>query len=245
MKCYGLIGRTLKHSFSKNYFTEKFEKEGLADYSYDNFELASVTEFPLLQKQHPDLKGLNITIPYKEEILQFLTHKNKVVEAIGACNCIRLEGEKLTGFNTDVVGFRKTLEPQLRQHHKKALILGTGGASKAIAYVLQELAINFQYVSRKKSATNLTYEDLDEDALKRHHLIINTTPLGTWPDVHACPLVPYHLVTPRHFLYDLIYNPVKTKFLLEGEKRGAQICNGYDMLIEQAEESWRIWNNKI
>lgn len=243
MKRYGLIGRTLKHSFSKNYFTKKFEEDGLSDYSYENFELEAIKEFPLLLTRNPDIRGLNVTIPYKEEVLPFLTDKNEVVAKIGACNCIKLEGEKLIGFNTDVVGFDKSLKQQLRPHHKKALILGTGGASKAIAYVLQQADIEFDFVSRKRAENILGYENLSEEILSSHHLIINTTPLGMWPNVDASPPVPYEFLTPNHFLFDIIYNPAKTQFLEEGEKRGAQICNGYDMLIEQAEESWRIWNS--
>lgn len=242
MNRYGLIGRTLTHSFSKNYFTKKFEAEGLSDYTYHNFELTTINEFPLLLKQRPDVKGLNVTIPYKEDVLQFLTGKNEIVEEIGACNCIRIEGENLIGFNTDVIGFQKSLAPQLKPCHKKALILGTGGASKAIAYVLGQAGIEYNFVSRKKSTNGLGYEDLGEAIISSHHLIINTTPLGMWPNVDADPPVPYQFLTPKHFLFDIIYNPVKTKFLAEGEKQGAQICNGYDMLIEQAEESWRIWN---
>jgi shikimate dehydrogenase len=242
MKQYGLIGRTLTHSFSKKYFAEKFEKEGLSDYSYDNFELQTIEGFSLLLQQNRALKGLNITIPYKEDVLQFLTDKNAMVEEIGACNCIKIEGGELIGYNTDVIGFRNSLEPQLKPHHKKALILGKGGASKAIAYVLQQLAIDYNFVSRKKGQNELGYEDLGEDVVSNHQVIINTTPLGMFPNVDADPPVPYRFITPKHFLFDLIYNPVKTKFLEEGEKQGAQICNGYQMLIEQAEESWRIWS---
>lgn len=241
MMRYGLLGRTLTHSFSKRYFTNKFEKENLRGYTYDNFELLTIEEFPSLLSAHPDLKGLNVTIPYKEDVLQFLTDKNEIVSEIGACNCIKIDGDKLTGFNTDVIGFKKTVEPHLKQHHKKALILGTGGASKAIGYVLQKLGIDYNCVSRRKGTNELGYEDLDEALLSTHHLVVNTTPLGMWPNVDADPPVPYEFLTPKHFLYDVIYNPAKTKFLSEGEKRGAQICNGHQMLIEQAEESWRIW----
>jgi shikimate dehydrogenase len=243
MKRYGLIGRTLKHSFSKSYFTKKFEKESLSDCTYDNFELATIDEFSLLLTRNSDVKGLNVTIPYKEDILPFLTDKNEIVANIGACNCIKLEDEKLIGFNTDVVGFSKTVKPQLQPHHKKALILGTGGASKAIGYVLQQVGIKYIFVSRKKAANTVNYEALDEEILSSHHLIINTTPLGMWPEVDVSPAVPYQFLTQKHFLFDIIYNPAKTKFLAEGEKRGSQICNGYEMLIEQAEESWRIWNS--
>ena len=177
MKRYGLIGRTLTHSFSKTYFTKKFAEEGIADCSYENFELKMIDEFPQLIRSNPDIKGLNITIPYKEEVLRFLTGKNEIVEAIGASNCIKIDAGSIVGYNTDAPGFRKTLEPQLKQHHKKALILGTGGASKAIRYVLQELGIEYQLVSRRKEKEACSYEDINSDVLSDHHLIINTTPL--------------------------------------------------------------------
>lgn len=228
--------------FSKSYFTKRFEEEGLSDYTYDNFELAAIDEFPLLLKQYPDIKGLNITIPYKEDVLRFLTQKDEMVDKIGACNCIKIEGANLIGYNTDVAGFRRSLEPQLKPHHKRAVILGTGGASKAICYALNKLGIEYCLVSRSKRKGGFDYEDLNEEVFSEYHLIINTTPLGMFPDVNAVPPLPYQFLTPQHFLFDIIYNPAKTKFLAEGEKRGAQICNGYDMLIGQAEESWRIWN---
>lgn len=242
MKRYGLIGRTLKHSFSKDYFTKKFAEKNITDCAYENFELKSIEEFPLLFSSHLNIKGLNITIPYKEEVVQFLTEKNEIVEAIGACNCIKVDGENLRGYNTDVIGFRKTLEPQLKPHHKKALILGTGGASKAIQYVLLQLEIEYLLVSRRKEEGQCSYEDIGDEVLSDHHLIINTTPLGMYPNIDADPPIPYQFLSNKHFLFDLIYNPAKTKFLAEGEKYGAQISNGYEMLIHQAEESWRIWN---
>jgi shikimate dehydrogenase len=245
MKRYGLIGRTLKHSFSKDFFAKKFAEENIADCSYENFELKTIEEFPLLFSGHPDIKGLNITIPYKEKVVQFLTNKNDIVEAINACNCIKVDGDKLSGYNTDVIGFRKTLEPQLKPYHKKALILGTGGASKAIRYVLEQLSIQYQLVSRRKEKGNYSYEEIGDDIFADHHLIINTTPLGMYPNVDAAPPIPYQLLTSKHFLFDLVYNPAKTKFLIEGEKLGAQISNGYEMLIHQAEESWKIWNTNL
>lgn len=242
MKRYGLLGRTLTHSFSKNFFAKKFEEEGIKDVAYENFELKAIEELPQLLSKHPDLKGLNVTIPYKEDVVQYLAEKNEIVEGIGACNTIRIDGDKLFGYNTDVIGFRKSLEPQLRPHHKKALVLGTGGASKAICYVLNGLGVETQLVSRKKGEGQCGYEDLGEELLSTHHLVVNTTPLGMYPNVDTDPPVPYEFITSQHFLFDLIYNPPKTKFLLEGEKRGAQICNGLQMLVQQAEESWRIWS---
>jgi shikimate dehydrogenase len=243
MRRYGLIGRTLKHSFSKSYFTKKFDENRISDCVYDNFELSNITELPLLFTKHGDLKGLNVTIPYKEEVLPYLTSVNEVVQAIGACNCIKVEGDQLRGYNTDVVGFRNSLEPKLQPHHQKALVLGTGGAAKAIQYVLQKLGIEHAMVSRRKTELTLGYEDVGDAILAEYHLVINTTPLGMYPNVDARPPVPYEFITPKHFLFDIIYNPEKTKFLQEGEKRGAQIANGYEMLIGQAEESWRIWND--
>lgn len=242
MKRYGLLGRTLKHSFSKDYFTKKFAAEGVNDAVYDNFELPHIEGFPLLLRENPQLKGVNVTIPYKEEVLPYLTEQTGVVTAIGACNCIKIDGDKLTGYNTDAVGFRRSLEPQLKPHHQKALVLGTGGASKAICYALAQLGISYRLVSRNPKSDQWRYEDLTEEVLSNYNLIINTTPVGTYPAVDDAPPLPYQFLTSKHFLFDLVYNPAKTKFLAEGEKRGAQICNGHQMLIEQAEESWRIWS---
>ena len=241
MKRYGLLGRTLKHSFSQGYFTKKIAEQGINDAVYQNFEIATIEELPQLLRSYPDLKGLNVTIPYKEHVLAYLAEKTALVQAIGACNCIKIEDGKLTGYNTDAVGFRKSLEPQLKPHHKKALVFGTGGASKAVTFVLQELGIEHRLVSRKKTAGQVDYDDITEDVISEYHLLVNTTPLGMYPAVDVAPPIPFDFVTPKHFLFDLIYNPAKTKFLGEGEKRGAQICNGHQMLIEQAEESWRIW----
>lgn len=244
MKRYGLIGCTLSHSFSKSYFTKKFVENSLPDCVYDNFELNSIEEFPELLTTHRDIRGVNVTIPYKEDILPYLTSMNEVVQKIGACNCIKVEGEKLTGYNTDVVGFRDSLEPKLKQQHTKALILGTGGAAKAIQYVLQQLGIAYQLVSRNKTEATWSYEEVKEEVVAQYPLIINTTPLGMYPKTDAAPAIPYGALTPAHFLFDIVYNPEKTRFLEEGKKRGAQICNGYEMLIGQAEESWRIWSEE-
>jgi shikimate dehydrogenase len=241
MNRYGLIGRTLKHSFSQRYFTEKFEKEGLPDHVYQNFELQTINQFPELFRTFPDLRGLNVTIPYKEEVIPFLTQKNAIVEAIGACNCILVKGKELTGYNTDVIGFRKSLEPLLKPHHQKALIFGTGGASKAVMYVLEQLGIHYRFVSRNKTDGQYTYTDLNEEVLATHHLLINTTPLGMFPNVEAAPAIDYRQIGKQHLLFDLIYNPAKTRFLEEGERRGAIISNGEKMLIEQAEAAWELW----
>lgn len=243
MKRYGLLGRTLKHSFSQGYFSEKFRREGTADCVYQNFELANIAGLPSLLATHPDLEGLNVTIPYKEDVLPYLTEKTGLVEAVGACNCIKIEDGRLTGYNTDVAGFRHSIEPQLKPHHKKALILGTGGASKAVGYALSQLGIDYRLVSRRKQEGQCGYEDLGEGLLSEYLLLINTTPLGMYPNTDDDPPIPYAFITPNHFFFDLIYNPAKTKFLAEGERRGAQISNGHQMLVEQAEESWRIWKS--
>lgn len=243
MRRYGLIGYPLSHSFSQKYFTEKFQREHIAGCQYENFPIADIGEFPALIQQHPDLCGLNVTIPYKEKVIPFLSAQSEVVQAIGACNCIRIENGLLTGHNTDVVGFEKSLLPKLQPHHKKALVLGTGGAAKAVHYVLKKLGIEFIEVSRTPSGSKkISYEQVTEAVIKEHQLIINTSPLGMYPKVDECPPLPYHALTSQHYLFDLVYNPAKTLFLQKGEERGAAIENGADMLIIQAEESWNIWN---
>lgn len=242
MKRFGLIGKTLKHSFSKGFFEKKFSEEGITDCSYENFELPAISEFPNLIANNPGLKGLNVTIPYKEEVLQFLNSKNEIVETIGACNCIKVVNNELRGYNTDAVAFKNSLQKYLRPHHKCALILGSGGASKAVQYALKELGIDFIIVSRHKKENQLGYEDVGEERIQSHQIIINTTPLGMYPNVDQDPPLPYFALSSQHLLYDLTYNPPKTKFLQQGESNGAQIINGYEMLVAQAEESWRIWN---
>jgi shikimate dehydrogenase len=243
MKRFGLIGKTLKHSFSKNYFGKKFLEEGIKDCSYENFELSSIEEFPKLVNSVPGLRGLNVTIPYKEEVLSFLNFKNEIVTEVEACNCIKIMDGELYGYNTDVIAFKDSLQKQLQPHHKCALILGTGGASKAVQYALKQLGIDYLIVSRHKRENQLGYEDVGEDSIQKHQIIINTTPLGMYPNVDQDPPIPYDVLTPQHLLYDLVYNPLKTKFLAQGESRGAKIINGYEMLLAQAEESWRIWNS--
>lgn len=243
MRQYGLIGYPLSHSFSQKYFTEKFQREGITGCVYDNFPLASIDEFAALIQQHPDLHGLNVTIPYKEKVIPFLHVQSEVVKAIGACNCIIIEYGELIGHNTDVVGFEESLSPLLQPHHKKALVLGTGGAAKAVHYVLNKLGIEFYEVSRTPAtARQLSYQQIDEAVIKEHELIINTSPLGMYPNIDECPPLPYQALTSKHYLFDLVYNPAKTLFLQKGEAQGAAIKNGHDMLIIQAEESWRIWN---
>ena len=243
MKWYGLLGKSLKHSFSKAYFSKKFSLEHLNDCRYENFELASIDELPELLNLNPDIHGLNVTIPYKEEVLPFLDDKNDIVSEVNACNCIKISGGKLSGYNTDVIGFQQSLEKLLKSHHKTALILGTGGSAKAVRYALNTLGIACQNVSRTKTSSTITYEDLDEETVKSHLLIVNTSPLGMYPKIDEAPAIPYQFVTPEHLLFDLTYNPEKTLFLKKGEEKGATISNGSEMLILQADESWRIWNS--
>lgn len=244
MRLFGLIGYPLTHSFSGKYFAEKFKREGLSEHRYDLFSIPTIGELQDILDQHPDLCGLNVTIPYKEQVLPFLDEIDDVVTEIQACNCIKISNGKLKGFNTDVTGFEISLKEQLKPHHKKALILGTGGASKAVEFVLRKLGIGFKYVSRKKTPNNFSYSELDADIISYYQLIINTTPVGTYPAVNEAPDIPYESLTTQHYLFDLVYNPAKTLFLQKGEEKGAVIKNGYDMLLIQADESWRIWNDK-
>ena len=246
MKKFGLIGFPLSHSFSQNFFTEKFAKENIHNCVYENFPLQSIEEISSLIKSEKQLRGLNVTIPYKQKIIPFLDYKNEVVEKTGACNCIDIINGKLYGYNTDVIGFEKSLIKKLEPHHQSALILGTGGAAKAVEFVMNELNIDYQFVSRKSSSLNnqISYRDLDENIIQTHTLIINTSPVGMFPAINVCPELPYQFLTPNHYLFDLIYNPEKTLFLQKGEKRGASIINGHEMLIIQAEESWKIWSEE-
>lgn len=244
MKLFGLIGFPLSHSFSQKFFTEKFEKEGIKDCLYQNFPLSSIDQLPALLSQHPDLNGFNITIPYKEKILPFLHTQTNAVKQIGACNCVKIESGRLTGYNTDVKGFEISLKKKLQPKHNNAFILGTGGAAKAVAYTLQQLGISYKYISRNTntSANVISYAQLTIDDMAKTKLIINTTPLGMYPNINEAPEIPYEALTPDHYLFDLIYNPSKTLFLQKGEAQGATIENGHEMLVIQAEESWKIWS---
>jgi shikimate dehydrogenase len=243
MKRYGLIGYPLTHSFSQKYFTEKFEKEGIRDCIYLNFPITSIEALPGLLGDDL-LCGLNVTIPYKQEVLRYLDQRSEVVSAIGACNCIRIDNGRLTGHNTDVVGFELSLLPKLGSHHRQALVLGSGGASKAVEYVLSKLGIAYRLVTRRPRAgsDDLSYEAVDAAVMAEHTLIVNTTPLGMYPKVDEAPALPYEAVGERHYFFDLVYNPARTVFLQRAEERGAVVENGHEMLLLQAEESWRIWN---
>ena len=243
MRRFGLIGYPLSHSFSKKFFSEKFEKENTLDCAYENFPISEISQFPELLQQYPDLLGINVTIPYKKAIIPYLTSISPVIEAIGACNCIQIKEGALVGHNTDVVGFQKSLLPFLQPHHQQALILGTGGASAAVVYVLKQLNISYKLVSRSTGQDTIAYHELTQSILATHTLIINTTPLGTFPQVDDYPPIPYDQLTPLHHLYDLVYNPAETRFIKMGKEKGASFQNGWEMLIEQANESWRIWNS--
>jgi shikimate dehydrogenase len=242
MRKFGLIGYPLSHSFSQKYFTEKFRQLGITDCQYELYPIEDIAKLRTVL-QDPELYGLNVTIPYKQAVLPFLHEKDAVVAAINACNCIRIADGVLRGYNTDTVGFEASLVRKLQPHHDRALILGTGGASKAVDHVLRKLGIEYLYVSRNVGHGVLRYEEVTEDILRTHTLVINTTPLGMYPKVDECPPLPYEAIGPGHYLFDLVYNPDRTLFLRQGEERGALVENGYDMLIGQAEESWRIWNS--
>jgi shikimate dehydrogenase len=243
MKQYGLIGYPLSHSFSKGFFGEKFEKEHITGCAYDNFPIPGINEFPALLEQHPQLQGLNVTIPYKEAVIPFLDELSDAAARIRAVNCIHFRDGKKKGYNTDVIGFSKSLQPLLRPHHQQALVLGTGGAAKAIMYALEQLGITYAVVSRQAANGAISYESLTKEILDTHTLIVNTTPLGMYPKVDTFPEIPYQYLSSQHLLYDLVYNPAETAFLQKGAAQGAAIKNGHEMLILQAEASWEIWNS--
>ena len=243
MNRLGLIGKDISYSFSRGYFAEKFEKQKLP-FTSENFDLKHISEFKELFTKDHNIVGFNVTIPYKEDIIPYLDSLNKKARKIGAVNTITIDKKgRLKGYNTDCYGFKKSIKPFLKPHHKKALILGTGGASKAIAYTLKKLNIKFEYVSRtKKPGVKFTYETLTSEILSHYTIIINSTPIGTHPNVNECPNIPYDGITDKHFLFDVIYNPSETKFLTIGKSQGAEICNGLKMLEYQAEKAWRIWD---
>jgi len=240
MKHYGLIGKPLIHSFSATFFNKKF-KEEVIDAEYNLYQLEDLEkDFPQLLKQ-VSLSGLNVTIPYKQQVIPLLDELDETAKAIGAVNVIKFSNGKLIGYNSDVIGFENSLVRQLKPHHTKALILGTGGASKAVAYILSKLGIDYKYVSRTKKEDNYTYDELSASIMKEHTLIINASPVGTFPKSDVCPDIPYQYITDKHYLFDLIYNPEKTLFLQRGEANGAAIQNGLEMLHGQAIAAWDIW----
>jgi len=240
---YGLIGYPLSHSFSPAYFKKKFNALQI-DAHYEAFPLEHIGDLPGLLRAHPDLAGLNVTTPYKGAIITYLDETDTVASEIGAVNCLTINSGVIKGYNTDALGFEQSLNPLLQPQHNHALILGTGGASRAVVYVLKQLGIPFQKVSRYKSAGVLVYEELTPERIAQHTLIINTTPLGMYPNVHAAPPIPYEYIGQQHLLYDLIYNPEETEFLAHGKAQGAVIKNGFEMLQLQAEASWEIWKSQ-
>ena len=241
MNTYGLIGYPLGHSFSRKFFTEKFEKEGI-DAQYLNFEIPSIEEFPEIIKNNPELRGLNVTIPYKQQVMQYLHSISEEASAIGAVNVVRVRDGHLTGFNSDVIGFVNSIRPLLKPHHKKALILGTGGASKAIHYGLEKkLGMETLFVSRTAREGMITYDDITPETLQAYHVIVNCSPVGMYPHVDECPALPYEAMNENNLLYDLVYNPLKTLFMKKGAEQGATVKNGLEMLHLQAIASWRFW----
>lgn len=245
MDKYGLVGYPLKHSFSYRFFREKFNNEGI-DADYNNYELEDINTLPEIIRSDKSLKGLNVTIPYKEKVIAFLDELDDTAQAIGAVNVIKIirEGDtiKMKGYNTDVIGFRESIAPLIdRNFHKKALILGTGGASKAILYGLRNLGIDGKLVSRSSRKGQFTYDDLNDEILQEYRVIVNCSPIGTYPNVDECPAIPYQYLTPNHLLYDLVYNPEVTKFLSKGNNYGAKTKNGAEMLKFQALGAWEIW----
>ncbi len=245
MNVYGLIGYPLGHSFSKKFFTEKFEKENLAECSFELYSLENIAAFPKLIAKEKNLSGLAVTIPYKESVIKYLDSLDDEAKKIGAVNCIRITNKILKGYNTDFIGFEKSFVPLLQSNHIKALVLGSGGSSKAVQYVLQKLNIPFLIVTRnhKLSDNSINYDMIDRKMMNAYSIIINCTPVGMAPSENVRPLIPYEFLNKNNYLYDLIYSPAQTIFLKEGFKTGATIKNGYEMLILQAEENWRIWND--
>jgi len=241
MKLYGLIGFPLTHSFSKKYFDNKFESEQITNCSFSNFEISEINNLANLIQQNPALQGFAITIPYKQKILPYLDSMTDDVSRMLACNCVKIIDGKLYGYNTDVIGFEKSFSELLKPHHKKALVLGTGGAAQAVIFTLNKLGIEYLSVSRREQKNTITYSAITEELMNEYTAIINSTPLGTFPKVDDCPAIAYKYLTPKHYLFDLVYNPSETKFLSEGKKMACTIKNGYDMLTIQAEENWKIW----
>ncbi|MDT0688379.1 shikimate dehydrogenase [Salegentibacter sp. F188] len=242
MKLYGLLGKNIDYSFSRSYFSEKFRKEAI-NAEYRNFDIPEIDNFEAVIKENEALKGLNVTIPYKQSVMEYLDRLDVNAEAIGAVNTIKIEEDRsLTGYNTDYVGFSAAIKPMLKNGNYRALILGTGGASKAVAFAFQKLGIKYLYVSRNPKTGQISYQDLDEEILQKHRIIVNTTPLGTFPNTEDHPDIPYQYLTQDHLAYDLIYNPSTTKFIELAAKNGATTSNGLRMLQLQAEKAWEIWN---
>ena len=244
MKVYGLIGNPLGHSFSKQYFTEKFEREQLPGCRFELYPLENIYQLTSLLNSEADLNGLAVTIPYKEAVIPFLNVVDEVAALIGAVNCIKISAGNLIGYNTDCIGFERSLLPVLQSQHTKALVLGSGGSSKAVQYVLRKLNIDLLVVTRNKILPKgfIHYDLIDENIMQQYSLIINCSPVGMFPDEDNKPEIPYQYLSKDHLLFDLVYKPAETKFLKEGKSRGSTVKNGYEMLVIQAEENWKIWN---
>ncbi|MDT7832889.1 shikimate dehydrogenase [Flavobacteriaceae bacterium S356] len=243
---FGLVGKRISYSFSKEYFSKKFAELNLTHHKYVNFDIEKITFFPeVIHSNKFKLKGMNVTIPYKQDVFLYLDKVHKVARKVGAVNTIKITKKgKLKGYNTDVIGFRNSIAPMLKEHHTKALILGSGGASKAVAYVFKKMNIDFKFVSRKpKKKKQISYADINEEVLNEYGIIVNCSPVGTFPETDKCPKIPYQHITEKHLFYDLVYNPKETLFLTKGKLQGASIKNGYEMLEIQAEASWEIWNS--
>ena len=248
MKRFGLLGFPLTHSYSQNFFENKFKQLDLKDHVYDLFEMENLENFTVLFEKHPDLVGLNVTVPHKRNIIPLLDHLDKTASKVGACNVILNNKGKLIGYNTDYMAFKNSFSQWIGKNDKNnALVLGTGGASHAVTVALSDLGIPYQKVSRSLKNGDYTYQDicLDPHLLEQFHLLINTTPLGMYPQINTCPDLPYEKISSHHFLYDLVYNPEKTLFLKRGKIKGAKTKNGLEMLKLQAEHSWTIWSNHI
>jgi shikimate dehydrogenase len=243
MRIFGLIGYPLGHSFSKIFFTQKFKEQCIDDACFELFPIESIKDFPILITNNPGIEGLAVTKPHKETVIPYLTRLDEAATEIGAVNCIVIKNGELTGHNTDVIGFERSLLPLLQTHHKKALVLGTGGASKGVQFVLKMNGIEFLTVSRSQSANqgDIFYEQIDEQMIKEFTLIINTTPAGMTPDEEGCPDIPYQYISDRHLLYDLIYKPEETLFMKKGKDKGAIVKNGHEMFLIQAEANWLYW----
>lgn len=242
---FGLVGKNISYSFSRGYFGEKFQKLGLENHQYVNFDLEEISLLEeIINAKENGLKGLNVTIPYKQDVQHFLNSIDADAKEIGAVNTIKLNDDgTAVGYNTDVYGFQKSLEPLLKSHHTKALILGTGGASKAVAFAFRKLGIDYKFVSRTASENKWSYDQLNEEIIKEYTVIVNCSPLGTSPDIELKPEIPYQFLNTNHLLFDLIYNPAETTFLRLGKEQGTTIKNGLEMLELQAEKSWSIWNS--
>lgn len=246
MKQFGLLGKSLSHSFSKSYFEKKFQDLHLSDCHYSNFEIDSIDKIVSLVRNTNDLMGLNVTIPYKESVIPFLDELSAEAKEIEAVNCIRIQNGKLIGYNTDMYGFAQSIKPFLDVNHQRALILGTGGASKAVAQALKKVGVEIYFVTSsqtKKTNNTFFYSELNEMVMNAFKLIVNTSPVGTFPNVNECPDIPYQFISPQHLAYDLIYNPAQTLFLQKAKEKGAITVNGLSMLQLQAEKSWEIWNS--